>query len=237
MLYFTQIIVLFPIICVIYYIYIVGSTSINTALVQLARYPIPHQVILSLLKEYKRPNDKINELVGEGVLTTVKKGLYIAGPALKAGTPEPYLLANYIYGPSYVSLESALSFHGMIPEKVYEVSSMTTKATRAFNSNAGMYTYTRLPLPFYAYGIEQIRFSDKQTALIATKEKALCDKIVTTSGILLRSSSQVLAYLLEDLRIDPSKLKELQTDIIHSWTKESPKKSSIEILIKALKKL
>lgn len=211
------------------------SSNIIKELTARARHPIPHQVVVSLLKEYKRPNDKISELVKEGVLTAVKKGLYIAGSALDAGTPEPYALANYIYGPSYVSLESALSYHGMIPEKVYAVSSMTTKATRTFDTGVGVYAYIRLPLPYYAYGIEQIRFAEKQTALMATKEKAVCDKIITTSGILLRSSSQVLTYLLEDLRIDPSRLQELQIEVIQSWLVESPKRTSIEKLIHALK--
>ena len=211
--------------------------EIHKALAQRANYPLPHQVLLSLLKDYKRPNDKINELIKESALTPIKKGLYIAGPSLDAGKPEPYLLANYIYGPSYVSLETALSFHGMIPEKVYEVASMTIKASRKFSTGAGVYTYTKLPLPYYAYGIEQVRFREKQTALIASKEKALCDKILTTPGVLFRSRSQVLSYLLEDLRIDPMKLRELNIDKVRTWVKEAPKKSSIEMLLKALSQL
>lgn len=211
-----------------------GPVEIHKALAQRAPYPLPHHVLLSLLKEYKRPNDKINELVRERALMPIKKGLYIAGPSLDAGKPEPYLLANYIYGPSYVSLETALSFHGMIPEKVYEIASMTTKASRKFSTDAGVYTYTKLPLPYYAYGIEQIRFSEKQTALVATKEKALCDKILTTPGVLFRSRSQAQSYLFDDLRIDPVKLRELRGDTIGTWLKKAPKKSSIEMLLKVL---
>ena len=214
-----------------------GGVEIHKALAQRALYPIPHYVLLSLLKEYKRPNDKINELVRERALTPIKKGLYIAGPSLGAVKPEPYLLANYIYGPSYVSLETALSFHGMIPEKVYEVASMTTKASRKFSTDAGVYTYTRLPLPYYAYGIEQIRFSEKQTALVASKEKALCDKILTTPGVLFRSPSQAQSWLFEDLRIDAAKLRELRVDTVRTWLKKAPKKSSIEMLLKVLKEL
>ena len=213
------------------------TIEIHKALAQRADYPLPHQVLLSLLKDYKRPNDKINELIKERALTPIKKGLYIAGPLLDAGKPEPYLLANYIYGPSYVSLETALSFHGMIPEKVYEVASMTIKASRKFSNDAGVYTYTKLPLPYYAYGIEQIRFREKQTALIASKEKALCDKILTTPGVLFRSRSQAQSYLLEDLRIDPMKLRELRIDEVRTWVKKAPKKSSIEMLLKVLEEL
>lgn len=209
--------------------------EIHKALAQRALYPLPHHVLLTLLTGYKRPNDKINELVRERALTPIKKGLYIAGPSLDAGKPEPYLLANYLYGPSYVSLETALSFHNMIPEKVYEVASMTTKASRKFSTEVGVYTYSKLPLPYYAYGIEQIRFSERQSALIASKEKALCDKILTTPGVLFRSPSQAHSYLFEDLRIDPVKLREFSTDKVRSWLKKSPKKSSIEMLLKVLK--
>jgi hypothetical protein len=125
----------------------------------------------------------------------------------------------------------------MIPERVYEIASMTTKASRRFASEAGTYSYTRLPLPYYAYGIEQIRFSEKQTALVASKEKALCDKIVTTPGVVFRSRSQALTYLLEDLRIDQAKLRALQLSKISTWVKRSPKRSSIGILLDVLKKL
>jgi hypothetical protein len=77
-----------------------GQIELHKALAKQAQYPMPHHVLLSLLKDYKRPNDKINELVKEGALISIKKGLYIAGPSLEAGKPESYLLANYIYGPS-----------------------------------------------------------------------------------------------------------------------------------------
>ncbi|MBS1542476.1 MAG: hypothetical protein JST14_02480 [Bacteroidetes bacterium] len=213
------------------------TVEIHKALAQHALYPLPHHVLLSILKDYKRPNDKINELIKERALTPIKKGLYIAGPSLDAGKPEPYLLANYIYGPSYVSLETALSFHGMIPERVYEVASMTTKASRRFSTDAGVYSYTKLPLPYYAYGIEQISFAEKQTALVASKEKALCDKIMATPGVLFRSKSQAESWLLEDLRIDPIKFRELRIDEIGSWVKEAPKKASMEMLLKVLKEL
>ena len=99
-----------------------------------ASQPLTHQVVVSLLKGYKRPNDKVHALLNEGVLESVKKGLYIAGPAIKTAKPEPFLLANHILGPSYVSLDTALSYHGWIPERVYEVASMTTKASRKFTT-------------------------------------------------------------------------------------------------------
>ncbi len=196
--------------------------------------PLTHQLLMSLLKEYKRPNDKIHSLLKEGTLQSVKKGLYIGGPLLKAGKPEPFLLANHISGPSYVSLDSALSWHGLIPERVYEISSATTKASRKFTTPVGVFSYTRLPLPYYAFGIQRVQLSGDQYALIASPEKALTDKIITTAGVVLRSKKDALFYLTEDLRIDEDSLKVLDAKKIISWLPDAPKKDSLLMMIKAI---
>src|SRR5947207_11115661 len=87
--------------------------------------PVTRQVLLNLLKDYKRPFDKINEWVKQQVLIPVKRGVFVAGPASRAAQPEPYLLANHLLGPSYVSMETALSYWRLIPEQVFEISSAT----------------------------------------------------------------------------------------------------------------
>ncbi|MHB1178211.1 MAG: type IV toxin-antitoxin system AbiEi family antitoxin domain-containing protein [Daejeonella sp.] len=202
-----------------------------------ASQPLTHQLIVSLLKGYKRPNDKVHALLNEGVLESVKKGLYIAGPAIKTAKPEPFLLANHILGPSYVSLDTALSYHGWIPERVYEVASMTTKASRKFTTPLGVFTYTHLSLPYYAFGIRQIQLADEQYAMMATPEKALFDKIITTSGLILRSHTQVLNYLLEDLRINEDLLRECDLQNMSQWVQDASKTESLSILVKTLKDL
>src|SRR3546814_12610637 len=78
--------------------------------------------------------------------------------------PEPFLLANHIFGPSYVSVETALSYYGLIPERVYETTSMTTQAPRKFNTPLGTFTYTRLPLPYYAFGTRSVKLANDQYA-------------------------------------------------------------------------
>jgi hypothetical protein len=202
-----------------------------------ASQPITHQLLLSFLKDYKRPNDKIMALKTEGVLAPIKKGLYIAGPNAGGSKLENGLLANHIYGPSYVSLDTALSYYGLIPERVYEVASMTTKVSKEFKTPRGVFTYTHLPLPYYAFGIDRISLSGDQWAMMASPEKALCDKIVATSGIWLRSPAQASAYLLEDLRMDGSALKGLNTEMISSWLTAAPKKDSLELVLKMIQNL
>jgi hypothetical protein len=196
--------------------------------------PLTRQLMMVMLKEYRQPNDKISELVKQGTLTPVKNGLYIPGPKIKVAQPEPFLVANHLRGPSYVSLESALSFWGLIPERVYEVSSMTTRTTEIYETPIGRFSFFRTSLPYYAFGIKSVRLTDRQVTLVASPEKALCDKIVQTAGILLRSPKQVREFLLEDLRIDEDSLGQLDIEEIDTWVNDAPKKSSLAMLVKTL---
>lgn len=202
-----------------------------------AEEPLTRQVIMGLLKSYKRPNDKINELVKGGELTTLKKGLYIPGPKTKIRKPEPFLLANHLWGPSYVSLESALSHWGLIPERVYEISSVTVRTTKTYKTPAGRFSYFHVKLPYYSFGIESISLTPRQTVLIASVEKALCDKIIMTSGVFLRSAVQAMEFLTEDLRIEQSALRKLNLKAIRSWIPDAPKKTSLEMLVKTIEGL
>jgi hypothetical protein len=202
-----------------------------------SKQPITHQLLMSWLKDYKRPNDKINSLKTEGVLASVKKGIYIAGPKSYPGRPENALLANHLLGPSYLSVESALSFHGIIPERVYAISSMTTKASRDFETSLGLFTYIHLPLPYYAFGINMVKLTSEQYAMIASPEKAICDKIISTSGLILRSATSAGNYLIDNLRIDEEILKGLNTQMINEWLPDAPKKESLQMIVKMIESL
>ncbi len=195
---------------------------------------LTRQVILPLLSKYKRPNDKINELVKKGELTTLKKGLYIPGPKMNIRKPEPFLVANHLWGPSYISLETALSYWGLIPERVYEISSVTMKAARTYKTEMGRFSYLHADLPYYSFGIRSVPLTPRQVVLIASPEKALCDKVIMTAGILLRSSKQAQEFLIDDLRLDEDKLHELNLSEMRTWLSNAPKTTSLEILIKTL---
>ncbi|HUH19229.1 hypothetical protein [Albibacterium sp.] len=202
-----------------------------------AEQPLTHQLLMSWLKGYKRPNDKILGLKAQGILEPLKKGLYIAGPSVTDKKPDVMLVANHLLGPSYISLETALSYYGLIPERVYEISSMTTKASRSFNTVLGMFTYTRLPLPYYSFGLQMLLLPSSQYAIIASPEKALCDKIITTSGLTLRSVRNAYDYLVDDMRIDESALKDLNTNMIKEWLHDAPKKDSLLMVVKMIEQL
>lgn len=211
--------------------------DINQTIVNYSKQPITHQLLMSWLKDYKRPNDKINALKSEGVLASVKKGFYIAGPKSNSGRPEDALLANHLLGPSYVSMDTALSFHALIPERVYAITSMTTKASRDFETPIGLFTYMHLSLPYYAFGINMVKLSNEQSAMIASPEKALCDKIINTSGLILRSASNARNYLLGDLRMEEDTLKGFNTEMMTEWLSDAHKKESLQMVIKMINSL
>lgn len=208
--------------------------NIQTALISKSHQPLTHQLLVDLLKDYKRPNDKILALKADGLIEPIKKGLYIVGRSVGPERPENALLANHILGPSYLSMESALSHYGLIPEKVYAVTSMTTKASRKFETQIGLFTYTNLPLPYYAFGLAMINFSKDQIAMVATPEKALCDKIVTTAGINLRSVSSAKDYVFRNLRMEEIEIAKFDVSAINSWLEHAPKSTSLEMLAKMI---
>ena len=211
--------------------------DIQAALKELSNQPLTHQLLADLLKDYKRPNDKILALKAYGLIEPVKKGLYIAGRSLGADRPESALLANHMLGPSYLSMESALAHYGLIPEKVFAITSMTTKASRKFQTNIGLYTYTNLPLPYYAFGLATVSLSKDQQAIMAIPEKALCDKIATTAGITLRSQSSARDYVFGNLRMEEEDLAKFDLNAMLSWLENAPKRESLEMLIKMLERI
>ena len=204
---------------------------------QYSDQPISTQVLLGLLRGYSRPYDKIMEMVNQGILVQLRRGLYMTSPLVSKITPEPFLIANHLYGPSYISLDSALFHWGLIPERVFEISSVTPKISKKIMVQNAVYSYTHLPIAYYPVGIQSISLTKTQTVLIASPEKALCDKVITTAGINLRSKQQAMAFLVEDLRIDKDQLRELNTAEMTSWLPVCPKRKSIQLLIETLSAL
>ncbi len=199
--------------------------------------PLSHNIVMEALSSYGRPNDKISEMLKSGELLALRRGLYVPGPELDLPLPNNFLISNHLRGPSYVSLESALSYWGLIPERVYEISSVTTKTSKTYETAIGRFSYQHLMTPYYSFGIKSVRLTDMQTALVASPEKALCDKIILTSGVLLRSIPQALDFLLEDMRLDEDLLRGFDIATIHSWIEDAPKKNSLQMLVNTLERI
>jgi len=105
----------------------------------------------------------------KGLLIRLRKGFY----AFPRNLPHDFLIANQIYSPSYVSLETALSFYGLIPEIIYPVVSITTKKTSSFLINNREFVYHKIKPPAFT-GYELVSVG-KDKAYLAIPEKAVAD--------------------------------------------------------------
>lgn len=161
------------------------------------------------LRDYSRPDMKIHNLLKSGSIIQIKKGLYVFGTEYNRRPICMEALANMIYGPSALSLEWALSYHGLIPERVEVMTSITPNRDKEFTTPLGIFTYRRLAMPKYAEGIDQIWVDDRHPVLIATPEKALCDTLLLSAKPELTSIEDALEFLTKDLRIDRQRLRAL----------------------------
>lgn len=118
---------------------------------------------------------KVKRLLAQGKLLHLRRGLYCLTDKMGYFTkPHPFELAQYIYGPSYISLESALSFHKLIPESVYTTTSVTSKRSKEFQTPLGLFSYLHLPLESFFTEVELVKENGYQF-FMAKPWKAICD--------------------------------------------------------------
>jgi len=110
----------------------------------------------------------------KGYVEQLKRGVYTLRQEDRNVGLSGYFLANYLYTPSYISLESALSFYGLIPEAVYGITSVTSRKTQRFNNTLGDFTYHHIKSSVYGgYHTELDEFSNH--FYMASREKAVID--------------------------------------------------------------
>ena len=162
------------------------------------------QTLLCLLAGYRKPRECILRMVKSGELIRLKNGFYLIADKIKKETETiiPYeQVANLLYGPSYVSLEWALSFYGMIPERVKTITSMALGRNKEYHTPVGDFVYCSLSSERYAIGITQKDMPESVGGfLMASPEKALADLVFKTCKGL--DKEQLRQELLESKRID-----------------------------------
>jgi len=168
---------------------------------------------MECLSGYKKPRFKLSHLLKIEALIRVKKGLYIFGKKFARIPYSPEVLANMIFGPSYVSLEWACQYHRLIPERVVTVTSVTSRRSKEFKTPLGLFTYDHQPTRVFSIGVSLVKFSEKQQALMATKEKALSDLLVVRRGR-FSSLKHFKETLFEDLRIEEEDIEKLDLNLL-----------------------
>jgi len=176
-----------------------------------------YQTLTDALKDLSSPRDKITRLLRQGIIIRIKKGLYVFGDKYRRDPYSKELLANLVYGPSYVSLDFALAYHGLIPERVEALTSVTPNRSRRFATPVGLFIYRQIPSRAYEVGMVRVEGERGQAFLIASPEKALADKIVSVRGAPIVSAAEMTRFLEEDLRIDAEAVRALSAARIDDY--------------------
>ncbi len=160
------------------------------------------------LKEYYHnladPKGRIARDVKNGKLIPLVKGIY----ETDSNAFPPYL-AQFIYGPSYISFDFVLHYHNLIPEAVYNIitcASFNKRKIKTYTNKFGTFIYKDVPLAVFYLGVI-VKIEGTYSYQIATPEKALCDKLYTISPV--QSVDDLKMLLFDDLRIDEDKFNAL----------------------------
>lgn len=152
---------------------------------------------------------RLSDWIKAGKVTPLRRGLYVLSADERELNPHPFLIANHLVEPSYVSLETALSYYGLIPEQVGLITNVTTGRPGRWSNEFGRYSFRHLKESYF-FGMWQYEFkvqpgkrllpldnpissrsterlSDDakvtvQSAAIAVPEKALLDLLYLRPG-------------------------------------------------------
>lgn len=203
----------------------------DNVLRQLGNVPVSTMVLRSIMPNRNSFAHYVSSKEASGELIRLKRGLYVVSPSVSGRTPNNMLVANSLYGPSYVSFQTALSYYGLIDDVPQRTMSASFRLHKQFTTPIGLFEYIPLPPSYYPIGISR-EVVDNNAFMIASPEKALCDVILKMPQLLLRSQKDALTFLEEDLRFDTNALASLSITILQQCAEYGYKSGSIQQLIK-----
>lgn len=172
----------------------------------------------------------IKRAVRKGYLIPIRRDLYLIKNTKRAPF-NSFEIASIIYGPSYVSFESALSFHGWIPEAVRTITCASVKRAKEFETPIGIFSYEHIPTKVFSFGVEQHQ-QGALTLFIASPVKALADIVYAR-----RRTWESLEDLSDDLRIEIESFqnydRKLFVELIENYPSPRVKKV-LNVLLKGL---
>lgn len=150
----------------------------------------------------------IKRAIAKGELLHLRRGLYYLGKRYQRGPVNLFVLAQKIYGPSYISFESALAHHGWIPEAVRTVTSATSKRARTFETSLGYFNYARASSYPFLTGV--FREGEGQNFYwMAGPWKALADYVYA-----IKKDWKGITPLIKSLRIEEDDLKDTKGETL-----------------------
>ncbi len=171
---------------------------------------------------------QISRWVNDGKLIRLHKGFYTLSEPYRKTDYQPFCIANSLKKVSYVSLQSALSWHGVIPEYVPAVTCVTTGRPQTIETPLGRFEFRHISDKYF-WGYHQIKLKAEQTAFIASPEKALLDLIYLTPG------SDNMEFL-EELRLQ--NFEKFDVTVLNQFAEKfkSPKMNRAAALIEEILK-
>lgn len=143
----------------------------------------------------------LKRAVAAGEVLRIHRNLYCLSDKYLRKKLDPRVLAQHVYGPSYISLESALSHHGWIPEAVHAVTSVSLERSREYDTPLGRFSFTRVPQKTFYAEVQRVEEPSAGSFLLASPLKALAD-YVYVHKVDWRSVRPVI----ESLRVDENLL-------------------------------
>lgn len=150
----------------------------------------------------------LKRAVASGEVRRVYRGLYCLSSRFTHGKINSLELVQRIHGPSYVSLETALSYHGWIPEGVQAVTSVSLGRSRTFDTPVGFFSFTRVPQLRFLAGVRRVAVDGGGAWFLATPLKALADLVYVQ-----RYDWRSAAPVVESLRVEDESLAELSSEM------------------------
>ncbi|MES2198779.1 MAG: hypothetical protein V4489_01230 [Chlamydiota bacterium] len=172
----------------------------------------------------------VKRSVQEGFLIPIRKDFYLIAPSLHNKDPvDVFAIAPIIYGPSYISFESALSYHGWIPEAVRSITCAHPKKSKEFITPIGIFSYKHIPLDAFSLGVT-LHEKKGSTLFIAEPWKALADMIYSN-----KKTWKTLKDLSSDLRIEKESFEDSDITPLEDLIKDYPS-LRVQKALKALQK-
>lgn len=146
----------------------------------------------------------VKRALASGEIIRIRRGLYCLVPKYQKKGINLYALAQLVYGPSYISLESALSWHGWIPEAVHAITSASFKKAKEFTTPLGVFSYDRVPQQVFYREVERLADASGNVFLMATPLKALADYVYVR-----KRDWTGIEPAINSLRIEPEELEQV----------------------------
>ncbi len=179
--------------------------------------------------DYANALDKIKRDADKGIIFRLTKGIYETDK-----NTDPCLLASSILSPSYLSFDWALSYYGLIPERVFAITSATfrSRKNKTFKNYFGRYEFTDIPSDAFSEGLTYLESGD-YIVKIATKEKAICDSLCKWRVV--KSVKDLKELLFEDKRIDIDEFTDCDFKLMKRLA-SLYRKTNLKLLIKLIEK-